>query len=56
LTLATRRILSMELMRKQPSILSSLSSGRRSSAETASCVSAVAPQRLRRKGRAASPE
>ena len=54
-TLATRRILSMELMRKQPSILSSLSRGRRSSAETASCVSAVAPHRLSRKGRAASP-
>ena len=55
LTLATRRILSMALMRKQPSMRSSDSSGRRSSALTASCVSAVAPHSDSRNGRAPSP-
>ncbi len=44
-TLATRRILSMAMIREHPPMSSSVRMGRRSSALTASCVSALAPQR-----------
>lgn len=42
-TLATRRILSMAVILQQPPMSSSVRMGSRSSALTASCVSAVAP-------------
>jgi hypothetical protein len=47
-TLATSRILFMAEMREQPLTSSSVSTGSRSSVDTASCASPVAPRRLSR--------
>jgi hypothetical protein len=47
-TLATRRILFMADILEQPLTSSSVSTGSRSSVDTASCASPVAPRRLSR--------
>lgn len=47
-TFATSRILFMAEMREQPLTSSSVSTGSRSSVDTASCASPVAPRKLSR--------